>query len=196
MSKIKKRGLPLKFVEKHLFPEEWPVADRNGQHRTPPRRSPQWTAIVDFRESESWDDGDLQMFADYFRVHYSSLSEKITETLIQRNTDSSRKALASIQGRRKRKKPSSSKDAPEVQPPAPQAGEPPNRIPIVQQGVLCRPKAPRRAHPRPFAPGAVCDSASGRPSSRKRFGALHAGRERRCVSDDGGGFIHPAASER
>ena len=124
-------------------------------------------AIVDYRESESWDDGDLQMFADYFRVHYSSLSEKITETLIQRNTYSSRKALANIQGRRKRNKPSSLKDAAEVQaPPAQQAGEPPNRNPIVQQDVLRRPRAPRRA----FVParGAICDSECGRPTSRKQ----------------------------
>ena len=89
------------------------------------------------------------------------------------------------------------KDAPEAQAPA-LAGEPSNRIPIVQQGVLRRPRAPRRAHSRPRAPrGAVCDSACGRPTSRKlRFGSLHAGRERRCVSYDGGGFIHPAARRR
>ena len=173
MAKIKKRGLPLKFTAKHLFPEEWPEIDRDGQHRTPLRCSPEWAAIVDFRESESWDDGDLQMFADYFRVHYSSLSEKITETLIQRNTDSSRKALASIQGRRKRKKPSSSKDAPEVQPPAPQAGEPPNRIPIVQQGVLCRPRAQLCAHsPCPRAVLSVTPRA-GAPQAGSYASALY-----------------------
>ena len=45
--------------------------------------------------------------------------------------------------------------------------------------------------------GAVCDSACLRPTSRKSgLAALHAGRERRCVSDDGGDFIHPAARER
>ena len=76
MAKINKRGLPLKFTANHLFPSEWPKTDRDGQHRTPPRHSPQWKAIVDYRESESWESGDLQMFADYFRVHYSSLSEK------------------------------------------------------------------------------------------------------------------------
>ena len=80
MAKIKNCGLPLKFTANHFFPEDWPEAKR--KQKTPPRRSPQWAAIVDYRESESWDDGDLQMFADYFRVHYSSLSEKITETLI------------------------------------------------------------------------------------------------------------------
>ena len=103
MAKINKRGLPLKFTANHLFPEEWPETDRDGQHRTPPRHSPQWKAIVDYRESESWESGDLQMFADYFRVTYCSLRQKIIETLEQRNTDSSRNVLASIQLNCKRK---------------------------------------------------------------------------------------------
>ena len=158
VAKIKKRRLPLKFTANHLFPEEWPETDRDGQHRTPLQSSPEWAAIVDFRESESWKDGDLQMFADYFHVKHNSLSAKIIRTLEQRNTDSSRKALSSIQGRRKRTKLSSLKDTLEVQaPPAPHAGEPPDRIPLVQQGVLGRPRAPRRA----FAPAraAICDFA-------------------------------------
>ena len=158
VGKIKNRGLPLKFTANHLFPEEWPETDRDGQHRTPLQSSPEWAAIVDFRESESWKDGDLQMFADYFHVKHNSLSAKIIRTLEQRNTDSSRKALSSIQGRRKRTKLSSLKDTLEVQaPPAPHAGEPPDRIPLVQQGVLGRPRAPRRA----FAPAraAICDFA-------------------------------------
>ena len=113
VGKIKKRGLPLKFTANHLFPEEWPETDRDGQHRTPLQSSPEWAAIVDFRESESWKDGDLQMFADYFHVKHNSLSAKIIRTLEQRNTDSSRKALASIQGRRKRTKIGSLKDTPE-----------------------------------------------------------------------------------
>ena len=174
MAKIKKRGLPLKFTAKHLFPEEWPEIDRDGQHRTPLRCSPEWAAIVDFRESESWDDGDLQMFADYFHVKHSSLSTKLTRTLELRNTDSSRKALASIQGRRKRNKTSSLTDAPEVQaPPAPQAGEPPNRIPIVQQGVLCRPRAQLCAHsPCPRAVLSVTPRA-GAPQAGSYASALY-----------------------
>ena len=159
MAKINKRGLPLKFTANHLFPEEWPETDRDGQHRTPPRHSPQWKAIVDYRESESWESGDLQMFADYFRVTYSSLRQKIIETLEQRNTDSSRKVLASIQSNRKRKKPDSLKDAPKVQDPA-QTGEPPSRILIVQPGALpalsaaSRAPAVRSVTPRAGAPEA------------------------------------------
>ena len=150
MAKNNKRGLPLKFTAKHLFPEEWPKVDKERQHKTPPRYCPQWKAIVDFRESESWNDGDLQIFADYFRVKHSSLSEKITETLIERNTDSSRKVLASIKERRKRNKPSFLKGSKEAKTPL-QAGEPHNRIPIVQQGVLLLPRAQRRAHSCPRA---------------------------------------------
>ena len=159
MAKINKRGLPLKFTANHLFPEEWPETDRDGQHRTPPRHSPQWKAIVDYRESESWESGDLQMFADYFRVTYCSLRQKIIETLEQRNTDSSRKVLASIQSNRKRKKPDSLKDAPKVQDPA-QTGEPPSRILIVQPGALpalsaaSRAPAVRSVTPRAGAPEA------------------------------------------
>ena len=157
MAKNNKRGLPLKFTAKHLFPEEWPKVDKERQHKTPPRHCPQWKAIVDFRESESWNDGDLQIFADYFRVKHSSLSKKITETLIERNTDSSRKVLASIKERRKRNKPIL-KDSTEAKTPL-HAGEPPNRIPIVQQGVLRLPRAQRPAHSRPRAVRSVTPRA-------------------------------------
>ena len=77
------------------------------------------------------------------RVKHSALSEKIIKTLKQHNTDSSRKALASIKGRSKQKKTSPLNCAPDVQVP-PQAGEPPYRIPIVQQGVLRSPTAHAR----------------------------------------------------
>ena len=173
VAKIKKRGLPLKFTANHLFPEAWPETDRDGQHRTPLQSSPEWAAIVDFRESESWKDGDLQMFADYFHVKHNSLSAKIIRTLEQRNTDSSRKALASIQGRRKRTKLGSLKDTPEVQaPPAPHAAEPPDRIPIVQLGVLAVPER-RVAHSHPRAVRSVTPRASA-PHAGNYASALHA----------------------
>ena len=112
MAKINERGLPLNFTAKHLFPEEWPKIDRAGQHRTPPQHSLQWRAIVDFRESESWKEGDLKRLADYFGVNKSTLSEKIKKSLIDRNSESSRKVLANKPECRQRNKPSSLKDAP------------------------------------------------------------------------------------
>ena len=116
----------------------------------------------------------------------SSLSAKITRTLEQRNTDSSRKALASIQGA------SFLKDAPEVHvPPAPQAGQPPKRIPNVQQGVLRRPRAPRYAHPRPRAVLSVTPRVDA-TQARSYASAL-------CTlvaTVRSGSFIHPAARDR
>jgi len=171
MAKIYKKGLPWKFTANHLFPEEWPEKDRDGQRMTPPRSSPQWEAIVDFRESEAWQDGDLQTFADYFRVKHSALSEKIIITLKQRNTDSSRKALASIKGRYKQRKASPLNCAPDVQAP-PQEGEPPTRMPVVQKGVLRRPTAPRHAHSRPRAVRSVTPRA-GAPQAGSYASALY-----------------------
>ena len=192
MAKINERGLPLNFTAKHLFPEEWPKIDRAGQHRTPPQHSLQWRAIVDFRESESWKEGDLKRLADYFGVSKSTLSEKIKKTLIDRNTESSRKVLGKIPERHKRNKPSSLKDAPEVQA-LPLAGEPPN---IVQQGVLRLPGAQRRGT-RPRALRSVTPRA-GAPEAGSRYAsALYAPAESDgALSDDGGGFNHLAASER
>ena len=71
--------LPLKFPGRNTlaFPNPWPNRCLPGRGRTPERGSVQWKAVIDFRESSDWDDGDLQKFANYFGVRHSSLSKKI-----------------------------------------------------------------------------------------------------------------------
>ena len=94
--------LPLHFPSKHLFPAVWPAAKgKKGEYKTPELNSPQWEAIMEFRESALWKDGDLQKFADYFGVTPSAVSFKIKDSLLRRNTPRSLEVLASMK-RRKR----------------------------------------------------------------------------------------------
>ena len=77
--------LPLQFPErddKILFPIPWTYRNSDAKkHKTPKRDSPQWKAVMRFRNSVHWSkNGDIQKFATYFGVSHSSLSEKLTES--------------------------------------------------------------------------------------------------------------------
>ena len=77
--------LPLQFPErddKILFPIPWTYRNSDAKkHKTPKRDSPQWKAVMRFRNSVHWSkNGDIQKFATYFGVSNSSLSIKITES--------------------------------------------------------------------------------------------------------------------
>ena len=81
--------LPLKFPGRNsaAFPNPWPKRDMPGKGKTPKPKSDEWKAIIDFRESKDWDDGDLIKFANYFGVRHQSLSEKINTSLEKRRRE-------------------------------------------------------------------------------------------------------------
>ena len=81
--------LPFKFPGRNTdaFPNPWPNRDLAGKHardKTPKRNTKEWNAILDFKESKDWQTGDLQKFANYFGVHWSSLGDKIRASLNER----------------------------------------------------------------------------------------------------------------
>ena len=89
MGEIIPNDLPLKFPGRNTdaFPSPWPDRGLPGKGKTPKRNSAQWKAIIDFKESKDWQQGDLQKFANYFGVSHSNLSLKITASLEERRRE-------------------------------------------------------------------------------------------------------------
>ncbi len=86
MGEIILNDLPLKFPGRNTeaFPNPWPYRDLLGKGKTPKRKSEQWKAIIDFKESKDWEPGDLKKFANYFGCSESSLCKKITDSVEER----------------------------------------------------------------------------------------------------------------
>jgi hypothetical protein len=56
MGEIIPNDLPLKFPGRNTatFPNPWPDRDLQGKGKTPKRKSEQWKANIDFKESKDW----------------------------------------------------------------------------------------------------------------------------------------------
>jgi len=56
MGEIILNDLPLKFPGRNTatFPNPWPDRDLQGKGKTPKRKSEQWKANIDFKESKDW----------------------------------------------------------------------------------------------------------------------------------------------
>ena len=72
MGEIIPNDLPLKFPGRNTdaFPNPW-----SNRGSTPGRKSEQWKSFIDFNESKDWQTGDLQRFANYFKVEHSTVVE-------------------------------------------------------------------------------------------------------------------------
>ncbi len=89
MGEIILNDLPLKFPGRNTdaFPNPWPHRGLTGKGKTPKRKSAEWEAIIDFKESKDWETGDLQKFANYFGTHQSVISKKIAASEEKRHRE-------------------------------------------------------------------------------------------------------------
>jgi len=66
MGEIILNDLPLKFPGRNTaaFPNPWPDRDLPGKGKTPKRKSAQWKAIIDFKESKDWQSVRVKNFIE------------------------------------------------------------------------------------------------------------------------------------